>query len=116
MAVHCGVCGTRLFDATENDGSFQVTGAFTGWDGDVNEELVRYGRGPQIRDTCLDCANVLRVAITEAANVIVERHRPVVEILRAEVKAARERAAKFERDKAQFEREWAEKQRTMEER
>jgi hypothetical protein len=113
MAVHCSVCATRLYDATENEGSFQVAGTFTGWDGDDEKA---YGRGPRIQHTCASCAGVLREAVTKAANEIVERHRPAIEVLRAEVKAARERQAKFERDKAQFEREWAEKQRAGEER
>ena len=110
MAVHCGVCGTRLFDATENGGSFQTTKAFKGWD------ERRPGEPPNIGDTCDGCAHILRGVVTEAANAIVERFKLQVDTLRAEVKASRERAAKFERDKAQFEREWAEKQRTMEER
>jgi hypothetical protein len=101
MAVHCSVCGTRLYDATENDGSFSVTKDFTGW----NEDGLHPPR-PRIQDTCSSCAGVLREAVTRAANAIVEHHRPAVEKLRAEVRTQRERQAKFERDKIQFEHDW----------
>jgi hypothetical protein len=95
MAVHCGVCGERLYDATENWGSFPVNADFRGWD------------ESRIKDTCRDCSTVLTKAVAEAANVILAAHRPRVEALRAEVAAAQERQAQYERERAAFDRDWA---------
>jgi len=106
MAVHCGVCGSRLSDASENEGSFQVTGKFLGWYTDTGKI------DAQINNSCEDCARILRGVITEAANKIVESHSKTVDALRSDLHAGRELQAKRARDKAQFEREWEARQPT----
>ena len=102
MAVHCGVCGQRLYDATENWGAFPVNGDFTGWSrqGTIHDEM-------HIKDTCRDCSVALRKVVTDAANVIVDANRARVEALCADVAAARERQAQHERARAEFERDCA---------
>lgn len=104
MAVHCGVCAVRLFDATENEGSFQVGSLFTsGWD------LKQATSGKpcyRIDDTCEDCAHVLRVAIAERAHRIAEDNQERIMTLRKACEDAREREAKAKADRAAFEASW----------
>lgn len=95
MAVHCGVCGERLYDATENWGSFPVGADFRGWD------------ESRIKDTCRACSTVLTKAVADAANVILAANLPRVEALRAEIAASQERHAQYERERAAFDRDWA---------
>lgn len=104
MAVHCGVCGTRLSDAGENDGSFQIGPGFNGWNVREGETHAR------IEDTCGSCAKALREAVTKTANEIAAKHRVSIDKLRNEIKAAREHTAKVKKEKADFEREWAARQ------
>jgi ribosomal protein S27E len=72
MAVYCGVCATRLWDASENGGQFLTTD-FGGWD-----ERSR----AVIRDTCEPCAAILAQAVGQAAKRICEEHSARVEELR----------------------------------
>jgi len=98
--MHCGVCGTRLYEQTDNYGSFPVSADFKGWD----DRTVREDRC--VKDTCRDCSKTLTGVITEAANKIVAANLGRVEALRIEVADARARQAQFEKDKADFESEW----------
>ena len=100
MAIHCGVCGTRILSAAENGGSFPVGDDFTGPETKIN-------------DTCESCERELRAVITVAANSIVQRNRQSVEKRRAEnaSRLAAEEAAKQRR--TAFEQEWAQRERSI---
>lgn len=67
MAVHCDVCGTRIFSAAENEGSFLTTPDF--------KSASPFG-GTRIDNTCEDCGYELRVAVTEAAGEIMKAITP----------------------------------------
>ena len=88
MSIHCGACGIRLYDATENYGGFQVNGTFSGW----HQEL---GKSAKLSDTCKECFDVIAKAATDAANAIVAQHASKNEQLRNELHAARAREDEF---------------------
>lgn len=99
MAVFCGVCASRIFSAPENEGGFQVSGDFGGWDKDKSG----YSR---ISDTCEDCALVLRAAVASAARTIAAKHKKAIAALVAELEGYKRRAEEDARDKEAFECEW----------
>ena len=101
MAVHCGVCGERLYDATENYSGFDVAEDFKGWCIGARRKTMT------IDDTCIHCWRILRQAVADAANVIVAANINRVNALRAELMADMERQAKLAKDRADFESEWA---------
>jgi hypothetical protein len=53
MAVHCDVCGTRIFNAFENDGSFQTE-----------------DKSNRVSNSCEDCGKELRAAVSKAVEAI----------------------------------------------
>jgi hypothetical protein len=101
MAVWCGVCGTQLDGAWENDGPFQVSKDFDhGWDTDEKTEA------PRISDTCGSCAKVLRSAVANAATEIAKTHQVEIQKLKMLIKDFRERRALAAKEKADFEEAW----------
>jgi len=94
MAVHCGVCATRIGAAHENCGSFTVGKGFDGW-------------SARIDDTCERCAAVLAEATTKAANEIVAAHRKRVDALKDAVEEEARRRADLAEERRRFELEWA---------
>jgi hypothetical protein len=113
MAVYCGACGTRLYDAMENEGGFQTTGEdFGGWDVQPMNPKARESRG-RIEDTCMSCARILRRVVTETAREIATKNKERVEALKKEMREYRERQARIDAEKATFEKEWAERRRQL---
>ncbi len=105
MAVFCGVCAARIDCAPENEGSFQTAGDFGGWD-------MEHGRS-RIHDTCESCAPHLRVAVTEAARKIAQKHKAEIEALKTEMTGWKEREKRIEKAKDEFERDWLEQRRKL---
>ena len=105
MEIYCGVCARRILSASENKGSFQVSGNFGGWDAP--------GGRDRIDDTCEDCAPVLREAVRTAAKKIASRLATSKRIaaLVAEIAIAKKRQEDLDREKADFERYWREHRR-----
>jgi len=96
MAVHCGACGTRLADATENYGGFAVNSGFNGW----NQEPG--GRASVLHDTCKTCWLAIAAAATETANRIVAANKDTHDRLRAELHEQRDAEADFKQAEAAF--------------
>ena len=98
--IHCSVCGTRLYEQTDNYGSFPSSPNFKGWNREEN------ARQAAIADTCESCHAKLSDAIVVVANEIVAANRAVVEQRRAEFVAWREQEKEYARARAAFERDW----------
>lgn len=94
MAVYCGICAERLYDATENYGSFRGT-----------PELDGIYPG-EIRDTCDQCCRALAEAVTRAANTISAKHRPAINKLRTEIQIQRDREEDHRKKEEEFRRAW----------
>lgn len=104
MAVHCGACGVRLCDATENYGGFPTTPSFNGWRRELGADRAI------IADTCERCHARLAAAVVTAANEIVAAHQATIDALRADLAAQRAREAAYDQERAaalaEFERGW----------
>jgi hypothetical protein len=126
MAVHCGTCGERLGDATENGGPFTLNGEdFGGLMLIVDHRFGRHDdpgglsaaalRGAVrdgrciIENTCEPCAATLRDAVTAAARLIAAKNQERLVPLKTEMAEFRKREARLDDEKKKFEQEWAER-------
>jgi hypothetical protein len=110
MAVYCGVCAIRIFEAIDNEGSFQVAHAFAnGWDPKPNPSWKRtppLSISHKIDNTCGSCAEALRLSIAETAKVIAGKYQDRILTLKNAL-AERERVdAELEKDRQEFEAAW----------
>jgi flagellar motility protein MotE (MotC chaperone) len=112
MGVYCGVCATRLSDATENYGGFAVGPSFAnGWDRHEHD-----GRATvAIAATCESCSRALQEAVAVAASKIAAKHAPGVKRLADAVAAERAREDQRRADRADFEEAWKKERARLEE-
>lgn len=85
MAVHCGVCASRISSAPENGGSFQ-TEDFGGWD-----------ERSRIEATCGTCAAQLAAAVAIEARRIREWNQKRVDELRERIRLERQRQEAYDK-------------------
>ena len=95
--VHCSVCGTRIYEQTDNFGGFPSSPSFNGWN------LSGHPSHPVISDTCGSCHDRLLNALVVVANEIVSDNQSVVDQRRAELVAWQEQENEYAMARAEFE-------------
>ncbi len=105
--AHCGVCACKLYDATENYGSFPVSVSFVGWN------TTKLGGRCVISDTCETCHKKLSEAVAKIANKISAKHADKVTAMSREMETYQEAEKRVKEEKVAFEKAWNKRRRDV---